>query len=236
MRQSVKLISCLAIAITYSSARVGTRYRPAGLGDPDPLAGRDTVDSITGISDGLPEDVGSIANSAVLEIRVAGHLVSISLSNQSIPGGLPVHSDKVRSLYDNLVRAVNPRSPSIDMPNFCIHADRADHAANIVDAVGKGVRIAVLPVKILASNCDSDDPILSVCGDGIEQRLLLSLEVVGILSPHANEDSSASVDRGRNSVGEGVTVGGGVKADGGDVLREALQFVEGFGPLSSGLA
>ena len=38
------------------------------------------------------------------------------------------------------------------------------------------------------------------------------------------------------SVGESVAVGAGVKADRSDVLRETLQFVEGFGPLGSSLA
>lgn len=54
-----------------SSARVGARDGPTGLGDPDPLAGRDGVDSVAGGGDGVPEGVRGIADSGVLEVGVA---------------------------------------------------------------------------------------------------------------------------------------------------------------------
>lgn len=62
---------------TYSSARVGARNRPAGLGDPDPLARGHPVDSIASVLDRLPEDVGSVVDVGVLEVRVAARRVSI---------------------------------------------------------------------------------------------------------------------------------------------------------------
>ena len=58
---------------TYSSARVRTRDWPAGFGDPDPLAGRNSVNSVAGVLDGLPEDVRGVFDGAVLEVGVAGN-------------------------------------------------------------------------------------------------------------------------------------------------------------------
>ena len=62
-----------------TSAKVGTRYGPASLGDPDPLAGGDTVDSIAGVLDRLPEDVCGVADGGVLEVGVAGKRVSVKV-------------------------------------------------------------------------------------------------------------------------------------------------------------
>jgi hypothetical protein len=62
---------------TYSSARVGARNRPSGLGDPDPLAGRYSVDGVAGVGDGLPEDVCGVLDGGVLEVGVAGEDISI---------------------------------------------------------------------------------------------------------------------------------------------------------------
>ena len=60
---------------TYSSARVRTRYRPASLGDPDPLTGRNPVDGVAGVLDGLPEDVRGVFDGGVLEVGVAGKML-----------------------------------------------------------------------------------------------------------------------------------------------------------------
>ena len=122
------------------------------------------------------------------------------------------------------------------MSNLSLHANGADHAPHIINAVGKSVGVAVLPVKVLASDRNRKNPIFAMSGDGVEQCLLLSLEVGRVLGPDTNEDLDAGVLGGGNSVGKGVAVGAGVKTDRGDVLWEALQLVEGGGPLSSSLA
>jgi hypothetical protein len=59
-----------------TSAEVGTRYRPAGLSDPDPLARRDTVNRVFRILYALPKDVGGIADRRSLEVRIAKEDVS----------------------------------------------------------------------------------------------------------------------------------------------------------------
>lgn len=59
----------------YSSARVRTRDGPASFGDPDPLAGRNPVDSVAGVLDGFPEDVCGVFDGAVLEVGVAEKLL-----------------------------------------------------------------------------------------------------------------------------------------------------------------
>jgi hypothetical protein len=60
---------------TYSSARIRTRDGPTSLSNPDPLAGRNSVDDIAGVLDRLPEDVCGILDGAVLEVGVAGKLL-----------------------------------------------------------------------------------------------------------------------------------------------------------------
>jgi hypothetical protein len=172
-----------------------------------------------------------------LEVRVAGE----NVSQKHLPiilfqYNLPVHADEVRSLDDNLVGAINPSSPGVNVSNLSLHANRADHAPHIVDAVGKSVGVAVLPVQILAADRDGNDPILSVSGDGIEQSLLLSLEVVDVFGPDADQDLGAGAEGGGHGVGEGVAIRAGVEADGCDVLGETLQLVESGGPLGGGLA
>lgn len=47
---------------------VWARDRPAGLGNPDPFAGRYGVDLVAGSGNRVPESVVSIANGCVLEI------------------------------------------------------------------------------------------------------------------------------------------------------------------------
>jgi len=47
---------------------VGAGNRPAGLGDPDPLARRNGVDLIAGGGDGVPEGGGGVADGCVLEV------------------------------------------------------------------------------------------------------------------------------------------------------------------------
>lgn len=222
---------------TYSGARVGTRNGPASLGDPDPLAGGDTVDSVAGVLDRLPEDVCGVADGGVLEVGVAGKM-SVSRSGFlcSCRRSLPVHADEVRSLDNNLVGAINPSVPGVNVTDLGLHANGADHASHIVNAVGESVRVAVLPVEILAADRDGKNPVLAVSRDGVEQSLLLSLEVVGVLGPDTDENLDAGVLGSRNGVGEGVAVGAGVEAHRGHVLREALKLVEGGGPLGSGLA
>jgi hypothetical protein len=66
------------ISETYSGARVGARNRPAGLSDPDPLAGRHSVDSVAGVGNRLPEDVCGVLDGGVLEVGVAGEDISIN--------------------------------------------------------------------------------------------------------------------------------------------------------------
>jgi hypothetical protein len=100
--------------------------------------------------------------------------------------------------------------------DLSINTDRADHAPHIVDAVGKSVRVAVLPVKILTANGDSQDPVFAVSRDCIKQSLLFRFEVVGVFSPNSDEDLDASVLGSRDSVCESVAVGAGVEANGGD--------------------
>ena len=149
---------------------------------------------------------------------------------------LPVHADEVRSLDDNLVGAIDPTSPGVDVSDLSCHANGADHAPHVVNTVGKNIGVDILPVKILASDRNRNDPVLAVGRNGVEQRLLLGIEVGGVLGPYTDEDLNACVLSGRDGVGKSVAVGTGVEADGRDVLREALQFVEGGGPLSSRLA
>lgn len=72
---------------TYRSTRVGTRNRPAGLGDPNPLAGRDPVDCVASVFDRFPEDVGSIADGSVLEVRISG----MEVSTKSLDGILNIN-------------------------------------------------------------------------------------------------------------------------------------------------
>jgi hypothetical protein len=64
---------------TYGSARVGPRNGPAGLGDPDPLAGRNPVNNVAGGLYRCPEDVRGALNGTVLEVRVSGELLVSSL-------------------------------------------------------------------------------------------------------------------------------------------------------------
>lgn len=57
--------------LTYSSTGARARDGPTGLGDPDPLAGGDLVDGVAGCVDGLPEDIGGVADGGVLKVRVS---------------------------------------------------------------------------------------------------------------------------------------------------------------------
>lgn len=232
------LFNCLLCAgSTYGSARVGARYGPAGLGDPDPFAGRDTVNGIAGGLDRVPEDVGSVADGSVLEVGVARRDdVSWRIFAVLFQDNSPVHADEVTSLDDDVVRAINPRSPGVDVTDLGLHTDRAHHTSHIVDAVGKGVGVAVLPVQVLAADGDGNDPVLAVSRDGIEQGLLLGVEVVGIFSPDTDEDLGAGVEGGGDGIGEGVAIRSRVEANGCHVLGESLQFVECGGPLGGGLA
>jgi len=148
----------------------------------------------------------------------------------------PVHANEVGSLDDNLVGSINPRSPGINVTDLGLHTDRADHASHVVNAVGKSVGVAVLPVQVLAADRDGNDPVLAVGRDSVEQSLLLGFKVVDIFSPDTDEDLCARVEGGRHGVGEGVAIRTGVEAYGCDVLRETLQFVECSSPLGSGLA
>ena len=76
------------VVSTYSSARVGTRHRPASFGDPDPLAGRNPVDDVAGVLDRLPEDVCGVLDGAVLEVGVAENNVSIWFINLDLARSL----------------------------------------------------------------------------------------------------------------------------------------------------
>ena len=69
------LLSLRVVASTYSSARVGARDGPTSLSNPDPLAGRNPVDSVAGVLDGFPEDVCGVFDGAVLEVEVAEKLL-----------------------------------------------------------------------------------------------------------------------------------------------------------------
>jgi hypothetical protein len=148
----------------------------------------------------------------------------------------PIHANEVGSLDDNLVGAINPSSPGINVSNLSLNTNRANHTPHIVNAVGKSVGVAVLPVQVLAANSDGNDPILTVGGDGIQQSLLLSLKVVDVFGPDTDQDLGAGVEGGGNGVGESVAVRASVEADGCDVLGETLQLVEGGGPLGGSLA
>jgi len=122
------------------------------------------------------------------------------------------------------------------MSDLSLHANGADHTPYIIDAGGESVRVAILPVQILAANRNGKNPILAMSRDGIQQSLLLSLEVVHILGPDTHEDLGAGVESGGHGIGESVAIGAGVEADRCDVLGEALQLVECRGPLGGGLA
>ena len=148
----------------------------------------------------------------------------------------PIHADEVRSLDNDLVGTINPRSPSVNVSDFSLHTDRTNHASHIIDAGGESVGVAVLPVQIFTADRNGKNPILAMGRDGVEQSLLLSLEVVDIFGPDTDEDLGAGVEGGGNGIGEGVAVRTGVEADGCDVLRETLQLVECCGPLGGGLA
>lgn len=199
---------------TYSSTRVGTRYGPSCLSDPDPLARADLVDSVPGVLNRLPEDLRRIADSCVLEVGVSEIVVSGKFDRS---GGLirhsPIHANKVRSSNNNIVRTINPRIPGVDVANLSLNTNRAYHAPHIVDAVSKSVRVAVLPVEIFAADGDGENPIFAMSRDGIEQSLLLGFEVVDVFGPDTYEDLHTGVLGRRNGVGESVAVGAGVETD-----------------------
>jgi hypothetical protein len=220
-----------------TGTKVGTRYRPAGLSDPNPLARGDTIHRGFCVLNRLPEYVGSVIYRRSLEIRVAREDVSqkchpIILVQENSP----VHANEVRSLDDNLVGTIDPSSPGINVSDLSLHTDRADHASHVVDAVGKRLGVAVLPVQVLTANRDGKNPIFAMSGDGVEQSLLLSFEVVDVFGPDTDEDLGAGVEGGGDGVGEGVAIGAGVEAYGCDVLGETLQLVECGGPLGGSLA
>lgn len=155
---------------------------------------------------------------------------------QDLRRNSPIHANEVRGLDHSSVGTVNPSIPGIHVADLSLHADGANHAPNIVDLVREGVGVSVLPVEVFAADGDREDPVLAVGGDGVEQGLLLRVEVVVVLGPDADEDLHAGVLRGGHGVGESVAVRAGVQANGSDVLGEALQLVEGLGPLGGGLA
>jgi hypothetical protein len=189
------------------------------------------------IGDRFPEDVAGLGNIRALEVRVARDDVSQKrLAIILVKENSPIHANEVRSLDNNLVGAINPSSPSVNVSDLSLHTNRANHTPHIVNAVGESVGVAVLPVQVLAADGNGNDPILAMGGDGIKQSLLLGLEVVDVFGPDADEDLGAGVEGGGHGVGESVAVRAGVEADGCDVLGETLQFVEGGGPLGGGLA
>lgn len=160
--QLINLFPTFSI-FTYSSTRVRTRNRPAGLGDPNPLSGRDSVDRVAGVLDGLPEDVRSVSNGGVLEVGISAMYVSLrGLGHSSTLVDSPIHANEIRSLDHSSICAINPRIPSIHMADLSLHANGSDHASNIVDLVRKRVRIGVLAVKVLAAYGNSEDPIFAM--------------------------------------------------------------------------
>lgn len=72
------------------STKVGTADGVTSLGDPNPSSWLDAVDNIAGCGERVPEDLGSIADSSTLEVRVA------------------VHADEVTSSDDSLICTVDP--------------------------------------------------------------------------------------------------------------------------------
>jgi len=67
-----------------TSAKVGTRYGPAGLSDPDPLAGRDTVDLILGGLDRVPEYLTCVGDLRALKIGITDGGVSWKICQLSV--------------------------------------------------------------------------------------------------------------------------------------------------------
>ena len=61
-----------------SSARVRAGYWPAGLGDPDPLAGGDGVDLVARGVYGLPEDGTGVGNGGVLKVWVSSQGLALN--------------------------------------------------------------------------------------------------------------------------------------------------------------
>jgi hypothetical protein len=175
-------------------------------------------------------------NRTVLEVWISVGALADSVSIVLFQENSPIHANEIRSLDDNVVRAINPRSPGVNVSNLSLYANRANHSPHIVDAGGKSVGVAVLPVQVLAADGDGNDPIFAVGGDGVEQGLLLGFEVVDIFGPDTDEDLGAGVEGGGHGVGESVAIRARIEADGCNVLGKALQLVECRGPLGGGLA
>ena len=184
-----------------------------GLGDPHRLA----VRNVLGGGDRVPEGGGSIANSGVLEVRIA------------------VHAQEVTSSDHFSVRRIHPSSPGIHMANFLV-VPLVDHSSDVVDLVRQRGRSGIASVEILATNGHSKDPVAAVCLDCCLQCILLCLVVGGIFGPDSNQDLGPSRDGSGYSVSESVAIAGSVQADGVEVLRQGLQLLERGGPLCSSFA
>lgn len=132
-----------------SGARLLTRDGPAGLSDPDGLAGASVLD---------------LLKSSEVEVAAVGNLVVLVV----LEVGVGVHAEPVKSVNDGLVGAVDVGGPGVDVAEGSIlQAGALDGIADLLDVVdnglGVGAREAVgvllaevgVTVKILATNGDT---------------------------------------------------------------------------------